>query len=102
MSDSRNISATIAEGPNAGRTAIVLAYLGGIEELNRLRRAARRRVKAVGFREIKAATHSEFMSDEFLNALTGAAALVAEGVFEQSDLRAANIAGLELESGTAH
>jgi len=37
------------------------------------------------------------MSDGFLDALTGAATLVAGGVFDDADLQVANIASLDLQ-----
>jgi len=88
MSALRTVTATIASGPNAGCTAIFLADLGGTEELRQLSRVARRQLRTAGIREINAATHSEFMSAEFLEGLTGAAALVIEGMFDVADLEA--------------
>jgi hypothetical protein len=102
MSDLRMVAATIAAGPNAGCTAIFLAAIGATEELRQLGRAARRQVKAAGIRQIRAATHCTFMSDEFLEALTGAAALVVDGLFDTADLHAANIAALDMEDPEAH
>jgi hypothetical protein len=101
MSDLRMVTATIAAGPNAGCTATFLAALGATEELTHLNRAARRQVKAAGIREIREATHCTFMSDEFLDALTGAAALVFDGLFDTTDLAAANIATLCVEEPEA-
>jgi hypothetical protein len=101
MSDLRMVTATIAAGPNAGCTAISLADLGAIEELTHLNRTSRRQLKAAGIREIREATHSTFMSDEILDALTGAAALVSDGLFDTTDLAAANLVTLCVEEPEA-